>query len=124
MWVSINRRSPRVPFSLAVCVWLALALPLVGLGRSALAQAVPQYRWDSSWPVADDPHHAEFHQQEGLGVGVDGEGLIYLSHISSPPVMVYDRSGHFVRSWGNGMLSEPHSIRVGPDGTIWVVDRD
>ena len=38
------------------------------------------------------------------------------------PVIVFDRHGKFVRSWGEGMFIRPHGIHVGPDDAVYCVD--
>ena len=40
------------------------------------------------------------------------------------PVLVFDRNGSLVGSWGEGALAEPHYINAAPDGSILVADRD
>ena len=37
-------------------------------------------------------------------------------------VVVLDRAGSVLRSWGKGLYSIPHSIRVDPGGNVWTVD--
>ena len=41
---------------------------------------------------------------------------------SAHPVIVVDRSGRVIRSWGRGMLQIPHTLAIDPDGNVWVVD--
>lgn len=38
------------------------------------------------------------------------------------PVMLFDRNGTLVRSFGKGMINWPHGIHVDRDGNVWVVD--
>ncbi|MEX2264806.1 MAG: peptidyl-alpha-hydroxyglycine alpha-amidating lyase family protein [Bryobacteraceae bacterium] len=38
------------------------------------------------------------------------------------PVLVVDGKGKILRSWGKGMYTIPHSIRIDPAGNIWTVD--
>ena len=38
------------------------------------------------------------------------------------PVIVVNRDGKIIRSWGKGMFNIPHSIRIDPQGNIWTVD--
>ena len=40
------------------------------------------------------------------------------------PVLVFDRDGKLVGSWGAGVLAEPHYINPARDGAILVADRD
>jgi DNA-binding beta-propeller fold protein YncE len=57
-------------------------------------------------------------------IAVDRKGAIYLLQRGdkADPVIVIDREGKVLRSWGQGLYKIPHSIRVGPDGNIWTVD--
>lgn len=85
--------------------------------RLASAPQLPLRRVDLS--VATRP------ALEGISaVAGDVDGLIYVIHRPSDgdPIVVLDRSGNFVRSWGRGMFKLPHGIRVDRDGNIWTVD--
>ena len=57
-------------------------------------------------------------------VAAGSDGLIYVLHRlpDADAVVVLDRSGNVKRSWGKGLYSIPHSIRVDPSGNIWTVD--
>lgn len=57
-------------------------------------------------------------------IAADTSGLTYLLQRgpSVDPVIVVNRDGHVVRSWGRGMFTTPHSIRVAPDGNVWTTD--
>jgi hypothetical protein len=57
-------------------------------------------------------------------VAAGPDGLIYLLQRGeqADPVIVIDRAGKIVRSWGKGMYTTPHAIRVDPQGNIWTTD--
>jgi DNA-binding beta-propeller fold protein YncE len=57
-------------------------------------------------------------------VAASRDGTIYLLHRNSKvdPVVVIDRTGRILRSWGRGLYTNPHSIRIDPDGNLWTVD--
>ena len=57
-------------------------------------------------------------------VAADRSGLIYLLQRGdkADPVIVVDQSGKVVRSWGKGMYTTPHAIRVDPQGHVWTTD--
>jgi len=38
------------------------------------------------------------------------------------PIIVVDRNGQVLRSWGKGLLKIPHSIKIDPDGNVWTTD--
>jgi streptogramin lyase len=57
-------------------------------------------------------------------VAVDANGLIYEIQRGdkADPVLVLDREGTVLRSWGKGDYEIPHSIRIDPTGNVWTVD--
>jgi DNA-binding beta-propeller fold protein YncE len=86
-------------------------------------------------------------------VAVTAQGRILVLHRGAHPIMEFETSGAFVRSWGDGLFSEgkvaampqafwtadkshysavygpagcsscgAHSVRVDPQGNIWVID--
>jgi DNA-binding beta-propeller fold protein YncE len=59
---------------------------------------------------------------EATSVGVDASDHVYVFNRGAHPVIVFDRDGQFVRSWGEGVFRRPHGIMVGPDGTLWLTD--
>jgi len=52
------------------------------------------------------------------------DGLIYLLQRGdkADPVIVLDRGGKVLRSWGKGMYTMPHAIRLDPQGNVWTTD--
>jgi hypothetical protein len=57
-------------------------------------------------------------------VAAGPDGLTYLLQRgdNADPVIVVDRTGKIVRSWGKGLYQTPHAIRVDPKGNIWTTD--
>jgi hypothetical protein len=57
-------------------------------------------------------------------VGVGRDGVVYVLHRGdkADPIIVVNRDGHVLRSWGKGMFTVPHSVRIDSDGNIWTVD--
>jgi DNA-binding beta-propeller fold protein YncE len=39
------------------------------------------------------------------------------------PILKFDRNGNLVKSFGRGMVAQPHGILVDPDGNIWISDQ-
>ena len=57
------------------------------------------------------------------GVAVDSHDNVYVLNRSEHPVIVFDRDGNFLRSWGEGAFSDrTHGIYVGPDDSVFCVD--
>jgi DNA-binding beta-propeller fold protein YncE len=58
------------------------------------------------------------------GVVADSQGRVYLcQQQQDPPVLVFDRNGNFLDSWGTGYVVEPHTMYIGPDDVIYLADR-
>src|SRR5262249_12318817 len=57
-------------------------------------------------------------------VALDGHGTIYALQRGDgfDPVLALNAEGKVLRSWGKGMFTVPHSIRIDPEGNIWTVD--
>ena len=57
-------------------------------------------------------------------VASGADGLIYLLQRgeNADPVVVVDRGGKVVRSWGKGLYTTPHAIRLDPQGNVWTTD--
>jgi len=59
---------------------------------------------------------------EATSVGVGPRDEVYVFNRGEHPVIVFDREGKFLRSWGEGVFRRPHGITVGPDETLWLTD--
>jgi DNA-binding beta-propeller fold protein YncE len=100
--------------------------------------------------AAGTPTTWSFGQVPGVAIKKDGRVLVL--HRGAQPVMEFDAAGKFIRAWGEGMFSEGkvmqvgphraagaslysavygpagchncgvHSIRVDPQGNLWIVD--
>jgi DNA-binding beta-propeller fold protein YncE len=57
-------------------------------------------------------------------VAIDRSGAIYVLRRGdkADPVIAVDKQGKTLHSWGKGMFTVPHSVRVDPDGNVWTVD--
>ncbi len=59
------------------------------------------------------------------GVAVDTQDNLYAFHRGEHPILVFDSSGKFLRSGGDGITGKvPHFLKVDPEGNVWVVDED
>ncbi|PYN39699.1 MAG: hypothetical protein DMD95_23875, partial [Candidatus Rokuibacteriota bacterium] len=57
------------------------------------------------------------------GVAVDGKDHVYVFNRGEHPVVVFDRDGNVLRSFGEGQFSQrPHGIHTGPDDSVYCVD--
>ena len=59
---------------------------------------------------------------EAAGVAVDSKDHVYVFTRGEHPVIVFDREGNVLRSWGEGLFRRPHGITIGPDDEVWLTD--
>ena len=88
---------------------LVARTPRLPLTKTVLKIQPPGPGWEMGFPSA---------------VASDASGVIYILQRGekADPVLAVDRTGRILRSWGKGMFTIPHSIRVAPDGNVWTVD--
>ncbi|HEY1265743.1 MAG TPA: hypothetical protein VGH16_00705, partial [Candidatus Binatia bacterium] len=60
--------------------------------------------------------------KEVAAVGVDRRDQVYLFTRGEHPIIVFDREGNFLRSWGEGVFKRAHGVTMGPDDTIYLTD--
>jgi DNA-binding beta-propeller fold protein YncE len=58
----------------------------------------------------------------GTGVAVDARDNLYFFNRSDHPVIVFDRQGNFLRSWGEGVFKRPHGVFITPEQFVWGAD--
>ncbi len=56
------------------------------------------------------------------GVGVDAQDHVYVFNRGEHPIMVFDRDGNFLRSWGEGVFPRAHGLTMAPDDTLFCTD--
>lgn len=64
----------------------------------------------------------EHRHADVAGVDVGPDDRVYLLTRHENRVLVYDRTGTFVETWGDGIFTTPHGLTVAPDGTVYCVD--
>ncbi len=55
-------------------------------------------------------------------VVTDSQDRVYVFNRSEHPVIVYDREGRFLDSWGEGVFARAHGISITRDGFIYCTD--
>jgi DNA-binding beta-propeller fold protein YncE len=59
---------------------------------------------------------------EVAGVATDRNDRVYVFNRGDHPVMIFNRDGTFVTSWGEGLFVRPHGIFIGPDDSVYCTD--
>ena len=56
-------------------------------------------------------------------VATDSQDRLYAFQRKDPPIVVFDRDGNYLNSWGNGAFLFAHGISIAND-TVYLTDRD
>jgi hypothetical protein len=92
---------------------MATTTTLVGSGRYT-------YEVHDDWAKLPDGW-----EMPAAGVTVDAHDRVYcFNRTPDHPVVVFDRDGNYLSSWGAGLFAFPHTIRVDHRDNLWLVDRD
>src|ERR1051325_3675332 len=59
---------------------------------------------------------------EVAAVAADSQDRVYVFNRGEHPVMIFDRQGTFLRSWGEGLFARPHGLFIGPDDAVYCTD--
>jgi DNA-binding beta-propeller fold protein YncE len=57
-----------------------------------------------------------------LGVAVDNAGFIYVGNDGRNNVEVFNPNGNRIRTFGDGVIKMPNSIKIGPDDNVYICD--
>ena len=74
----------------------------------------PAEGW-GEWPEGWD-------EGDVAAVGVDRWDNVYAFNRGPHPMVVFDRDGKFLRSWGEDVFHRAHGVQMGPDDTIYLTD--
>ena len=124
-----------MPMSQVTRVVFGAALVLSSLAPRAQAQSSAPvndrpnpYRTVEGW--AKLPTGRTWGSTSAVAIDKDGESVWVAERCGQnscvgsdlDPVLLFDRNGTLVRSFGKGMINWPHGIHVDRDGNVWVVD--
>ncbi len=56
------------------------------------------------------------------GLAIDPQDRVYILSRGNHPIMVFDREGNLLTSWGEGFFKRAHGSCIGPDGSIYCTD--
>ena len=101
-----------------ICVIAAISAFAIG----SFAQS-PKYKYEFTKFVESFPN-ATGKARDTVSVAADGKGTIFVLRRSDPPVLVYNREGKLLNSWGTGLFADDHNIDVDRFGFVWIGDRN
>lgn len=85
--------------------------PILGTGEF-------RYTPQLDWPRLP----AEIRLGDVAAIAVDRRDRVYLFNRGPHPMVVVDREGNFIDSWGQGEFKNPHGLHIGPDDAIYCTD--
>ncbi|MEZ5402989.1 MAG: peptidyl-alpha-hydroxyglycine alpha-amidating lyase family protein [Bryobacteraceae bacterium] len=88
--------------------------------RAAAAEKLPLRRTELTVRPPADGFALDFTSSAAFAAN----GAIYLLQRGdkADPILAVSPAGEVLRSWGRGMFTIPHSIRLDPHGNVWTVD--
>jgi len=82
-------------------------------------QNSPRYEAAPPWELK-----LEGSNPDVAAVAVNSRGEVHVLTRSPHPVLVFDRRGRFLRSWGDGVFATTHGMTIGPDDCVYIVDAE
>ena len=115
------------------CLALAVFFSTVasGSGQPTIApqnDAPNPYRTIDGWAVL--PTGRTWGSTGGVDMDRDGQHIWVAERcggnscagLDLDPVLKFDENGNLVKSFGGGLMIQPHGLHVDPDGNVWVTD--
>ncbi len=85
--------------------------PIVGAGDF-------QYRPVPGWETMPD----NWKFVDVAGIAVDSQDRLFVFNRGGHPIIVFDRDGNFLSSWGEGDFVRPHGLHIGSDDMVYATD--
>ncbi|HCH09414.1 MAG TPA: hypothetical protein DEW32_09500, partial [Dehalococcoidia bacterium] len=60
--------------------------------------------------------------REVAGVITDANDNVYVFNRGPHPMIVFDKDGNFIKSWGEDVFVRPHGASTGPNETLYLTD--
>lgn len=98
-------------FSYVACLLLLGGLSLVA------REDAPAYK-----PVDPPVLPAGFKFGLVTAVATDKDDNLFVFHRGKHTIAVFDKSGKFLRSWGDDRTKTAHGLRLDPEGNVWTTD--
>ena len=100
---------------------------LAGSGLAAQSYLSNPYRSERGW--GDLPEGREWGSTSAVEIAADGNiwvaercGANTCVGSDADPILLFDKEGNLLRSFGAGLIAWPHGIEVDHEGNLWVTD--
>ena len=60
--------------------------------------------------------------RETAGVITDADDNVYVFSRGDHPMVVFDKDGNFIKTWGEGVFTRAHGVSRGPNDTLYCTD--
>src|SRR4030081_936531 len=77
-----------------------------------------RYRVGENWAKLPDG----WNLTDVASVAVDSNDRVYLFNRGAHPMVVLDRDGNFLRSWGEGLFNRAHGLHIDADDNLYCTD--
>ncbi len=91
--------------------------PLI-VGRTIIGEGAYRFEVIEDWATMPEG----WSLPDVAAVGTDRQDNVYVFNRGKHPMMVFDRAGNFLRSWGEGLYPRAHGLHMAPDDTIFLTD--
>src|SRR3954469_5022640 len=81
-------------------------------------KSVPAYKVVAGWPDPSSP----IQLGQVSAVATDASLSDFVFYRGEPPVVVFDRGGKYLRSWGEGLGKKAHGLRIDREQNVWTPD--
>ena len=85
---------------------------------NSATQEKAEYQLVAGWPKLP----ANVKLDITTAVAADKDDNLYVFNRGEKPILVFDKDGTFLRSWGDKLFDTAHGLRIDADGNIWTTD--
>ncbi|HEY6344178.1 MAG TPA: peptidyl-alpha-hydroxyglycine alpha-amidating lyase family protein [Bryobacteraceae bacterium] len=105
-------------------VWVLAGATAFAQRPSNPALLVPQEAPAMDYAAVPDPLPVPANVNMGASssVAFDSKGHLFVLSRGAQPITEFDENGKFIRSFGEGLFTRSHGLRIAADGSIWVTD--
>src|SRR6202011_4650338 len=86
--------------------------------KNILGTGEHRYRVVENWAKLPDG----WQLTDVASVGVDSKDRIYVFNRGEHPMIVLDRDGNFIKSWGEGLFSRAHGLHIDAEDHLYCTD--
>jgi DNA-binding beta-propeller fold protein YncE len=77
-----------------------------------------QFRWIRGWGKLEPGQRPN----DVPGIAVDSRDRVFVFQRGEPPILVFDRKGALLNSWGEGLFKRPHGLYIDGTDAVYCVD--